>query len=165
MTQETLHDKKELMLGLPWWIWIVCGYVVSMGVDSLKDRWVKWWRLWMFPIIVLAIKIQNVHTWPWVMCSGAVLGGILGLLYAKTVRLQWSRHHPGCVGIPGGLLTFVVMVSFVLFKIAVGTLLARGLVDTALWKPVEVGVGAVFTGYNVTKVANWTWRSWAAFRV
>lgn len=142
-----------------WWMMIVGAYAISMGVMALKDRWVKLRRLWILPIAIIGIKSAKFVASPIVMSLGLGLGSVLGLWYAKRVPIKWRKRGQREVWIPGGQTTLVVMLSFVLVKSVTGVLMARGGLDAGLWSTVDAGVGAVFTGYNVAKVTNWTLRS------
>ncbi len=148
------------MTGLPWWLWVVAFYCLTVGIQTLSDRWVSLWRLWALPLVVLGLKsICFVHS-PWLMILGSAFGGVLGSIYAQGVVLEWSKQRPWSILIPGGKTTFTVMFVFVLFKISLGGLFALGVLDAMTWQPLDWGGVAIFTGYNVSKVVNWTWRLW-----
>jgi hypothetical protein len=107
----------DIFSGTPVWVFLLLGYLVWRGLLALRPRVVALIRVWIVPGVFIVSGLLGLFDRPlsfleilgsW--CTGAVLGGALGLLSRPMIQLDREQK---LVWLPGSVLPLLrVLVIF-----------------------------------------------------
>lgn len=90
-----------MLLGTPWWVYLLWGYVLYVGAQASKTRIVPLWQLFVMPSIFALWYIANIYhasnlaffcsfIWAGTTMIGIVSGILLGM--QRTVKADHKNH-------------------------------------------------------------------------
>lgn len=104
----------DILKGTPWWVFLISGYLLSIGVRSLKPRIVPLRRLFILPAFLLlwgmgtlVTKLQSlpdIALWIGFVCIGTIVGWKL----ASHLKMKADKKK-GLISIPGSPLILILV--------------------------------------------------------
>src|SRR5690606_33854993 len=81
----------DIIAGTPLWVWPLFGYLVYIGWMRTRDRVVEPWRLFVMPVVILALVLHNALSATSVGLSALlVCGAVVGALCGRAI----GRRRP-----------------------------------------------------------------------
>lgn len=120
----------DILLGTPWWVWIVLGVLLIGGIKSLKTSVVSLWRLALTPFIFIIWSLYSFYTkygpfrnlyFLWAALGGLGLRIGWGVFAKKHITIDKSTL---LAHIPGSRIPLLLSLIFFLFKYGLGVLWA-----------------------------------------
>jgi hypothetical protein len=147
--------------GSPWWVWAILCYVIFIGIKSRRDRFVYLPKLFILPVIFLALKYQ-------IFTSG---NGMLPLIYFLFMLLSFIPafflglqakvqiiRSTNSVKLPGNYRMICLLLSYFCIKYVLGFLQATDLGLASRYLMLDIAITALFSGYLLGKAAAYAWR-------
>ncbi len=115
----TMNEVGEIILGTPWWVWILFAYLIFVGVRAIRARVVYLPKLFIIPAILLYLK-KDVILSPYFAVFG-VVGLYTGFVIAKKINLKPISGELS-IELPGTYSTLLLLLGFFLIKYFFGYL-------------------------------------------
>ncbi len=144
----------------PLYVWAILGVLVYRGVIALRERDIPLKKLFIIPVIMLALSLQDVLA----RSGGAAmaLAAWFAAVAAMTL-LGWKGRSapapmgtvPGTVRVRGSALPLAMMlgVFFTKYVATVSVAIMPALTQTGWFAPVVCGLSGAFTGYFLGRLA------------
>ncbi len=107
----------EIVVGAPWWVYVLFVYLVSIGIKSTKPRTVSIRRVVLLPLIFMAFSLYGLYGklslgfvslfFVWIGFLG--LGSYLGVKEVHSWRIS-KDYRKAEITIPGNYSTLVLVV-------------------------------------------------------
>lgn len=110
--------------GVPFYVWLILGYLIYVGMQALKPRVVSVNRLIFLPLVLIALK-YNIFTSQdaWVYAAGILTGMTAGYFKARKISIEVNKASRMLV-LPGSSSLIVVLLGFFVLKYYFGYLQA-----------------------------------------
>ncbi|MBH1989860.1 MAG: hypothetical protein I8H80_01635 [Alphaproteobacteria bacterium] len=136
-----------IITGTPIWVWGILAYIMYVGIQATKERIVWIPKLFIIPIILIALKYQ-VFLSEHALLSGLSICGGTGLgFWVTTKNSGIILKEISSVKLPGSYITLVFLLSFFLLKYVFGYLSSAHNPIAVEYASVDVIVSSVLTGY------------------
>ncbi len=141
-----LDTLWQFIINTPWWVFILLGFLIWMGIKASRPRTVKLSKLFMLPIfftiagitnIVTVFQVSFIHLFWWVL--GIMVVSFLAYLRAKHLSIQVNRAQHTLI-IPGTYITLVMIIIIFTSKYYFAAMLG--------WKP-ELAHSAQFAAIDL----------------
>lgn len=140
----TTYEVGKIILGTPWWVWILFTYLIFVGVRATKTRIVYLPKLFIIPAILLYLK-KDVIVSPYFAVFG-VVGLYTGFVIAKKINLKPISGELS-IELPGTYSTLLLLLSFFLIKYLFGYLHYANAEIADEYLFVETSLSALFSCY------------------
>lgn len=142
----------SLMKGTPWWVFVIFGYLVFVGISAMKDRNVYIPRMFIVPVILIFIKFRFFATAPvpqiLEFAVGMAVGLGFGYLRALAIPVVLARTHGALyLRMPGSLETIVLFMGFFAIRYVFGYMESQHHDLFHRYRIVEIGISSLFSGY------------------
>ena len=137
----------KILLGTPYWVWVLFIYLIFVGVHALNNRTVSLFRLGIMPIVFIAWSLSSLYSktalpltvWILFCCMGIFVG------YYMMSRLNISiDKNTKLINLPGSFISLILSCVFFLIKYCLGVSYA---LDPDLQANVVIiGLGAALSG-------------------
>lgn len=104
----------------PWWVYLLLGYLITVGIKASKVRVIPFWKVFVLPTIFLSISIQNLTTienieylsiGSWIVAM--LVGSLFGWWQVKRLDIKIDKKC-SLIHIPGSWDTLlVILVIFI----------------------------------------------------
>jgi hypothetical protein len=106
----------------PWWVYVLLGYLIAVGIKASKERVIPFWKIFVLPTIFLSISIQNLTTienieylsiGSWIVAM--LVGSLFGWWQVKRLDIKIDKK---CllIQIPGSWDTLLVILIIFIAK-------------------------------------------------
>jgi hypothetical protein len=149
-------ESLNLIKGTPFYVWIILLYLLYVGIKSLNSRIVYLPKLFIIPLVLLAIKYktflsQDVN----IFIFAIVLSAIISFLGHASSKINIIKNLKS-VELPGGYLTLVILVSFFLVKYYFGYLKSVEPDLAIKYSFIENMISGFFSGYFIGRAVCYT---------
>ena len=144
-----IHGLIRLVIETPIWVWGILGYILYVGIAALKPREIFIPKLFIIPIVFLALKVPFYIQMPFLAIAFNIAELALSawvsfrLTSCKNVIIPSRKHY---INLPGSQVTLLVLVCYFLVKYAFGYMEAAQLELYQKMYTVEYSLSAIFTG-------------------
>jgi hypothetical protein len=106
----------------PWWVYVLLGYLITVGIKASKERVIPFWKIFVLPTIFLSISIQNLTTienieylsiGSWIVAMLA--GSLFGWWQVKRLNIKIDKKG-SLIQIPGSWDTLLVILIIFIAK-------------------------------------------------
>jgi hypothetical protein len=115
----------DIVLGTPYWVWIVFSYLLWVGIQATKPSMVPLWRMSIIPLIFLAWSLSSIYArciacmqligfWIAAITIGVLLGRYL------MSRLDFRIDASAMIHLPGSRSTLILSMIFFIVKYGLG---------------------------------------------
>ena len=121
----------ETVAHTPWWVFVLLGYLIFIGIKSSKDSTVSIYKLAILPVVFFFLSIEtlvthfdinllSLGTW-----SLSMAGGILiGVLLVIRQKILVDREHK-LLRLPGSWTTLILVLTIFVGKYYCGYALSQ----------------------------------------
>lgn len=115
----------DILLGTPYWVWIVFSYLLWVGMQATKPSTIPLWRMSIIPLIFLSWSLSSIYArciaceellgfWIVALAIGAFLGRYL------MSRLDFRIDADAMIHLPGSRSTLMLSMIFFIVKYGLG---------------------------------------------
>lgn len=112
----------QTVIHTPWWVYIVLGYLIAVGLKASKVRIIPLWKIFVLPIIFLSMSAQtladmetieylNMVSW----LAAMLAGSLIGWWQVKRLDIKIDKRH-SLIQIPGSWDTLIVVLIIFIAK-------------------------------------------------
>ncbi len=138
----------------PWWVFPLLGYLIVLGIQSLRTRTVSIYKLFVMPVIFLGISFYTLlaATPDYIVIScwiaAMVLGGAFGFFQLVHTNIQVDARR-FLIQIPGSGSNLIVMLLIFSSRYYFGYDLAVNPQhnDVIEYKIIRFAISGLLTGY------------------
>ncbi|MBP2645648.1 MAG: hypothetical protein H6Q75_1088 [Firmicutes bacterium] len=109
-----MDNITEAVIHTPWWVFILLGYLILVGISALQTRIIPLYKIFTIPLLFIFWAVYTLlHTTSdnTVIISWAttlLLGGLAGFYHIFRLDIKVDRKN-FCIQIPGSWHTLVIM--------------------------------------------------------
>jgi hypothetical protein len=103
----------EVIKHIPWWVYVIFGYILSIGIKALKPQVISLKRVFLLPLIFVASSLFNfikssaiLDISLWLLCG--LSGFFLGLWMSRFSKIKADKKN-ALIAIEGSSLTLIVL--------------------------------------------------------
>ena len=115
----------DIILGTPWWVWILFGYLLIVGIKATKPNILPLWRIAVMPLIFVIWSIYSIY-YKCIYCPKffgiwfvALIFGIL-IGHLISMRLKSNIDSEKLIHMPGSLIPLLLSMMFFVLKYGLG---------------------------------------------
>lgn len=112
----------QIAIHTPWWVYVLLGYLIAVGVKASKVRIIPFWKVFVLPTIFLFMSIQTLatmetidylNTSSWI--AAMLVGSLLGWWQVKCLDIKIDKKH-SLIQIPGSWDTLLLILIIFIAK-------------------------------------------------
>jgi hypothetical protein len=155
---RVMNEFLYLIKGTPFYVWIILIYLLFVGIKSLNTRIVYLPKLFIIPLILLAIKYKTFFSHDAIeFFLVTILGAIGGFLVCRGNKIKIIKHSQS-IEVPGNYSTLIILISFFLVKYYFGYLKAIEHDLAFKYSLVENTISGLFSGYFIGRAIRYTYK-------
>lgn len=118
----------DIILGTPYWVWIVFTYLLWVGIQATKPSTVPLWRMSIIPLIFLVWSLSSIYS-RCIACTQLIgfwgAAFTIGVLVGRYLmsRLDF-RIDAAMIHLPGSSSTLILSMFFFILKYGLGVMYA-----------------------------------------
>ena len=149
---------KNIIQGTPLYVWTILCYLLFVGIKSIKTSFVYIPKLFIIPLILLAIKYKMLLSDDALVFCLVIMGGSIASFFInkgkkiKVIKKEWS------IEVPGGYGTLVVLLSFFIVKYYFGYLKSTNPDLLLKYSIIESVISGLFSGYFIGRALRYTYQ-------
>jgi hypothetical protein len=155
-----MSELLRIIKGTPFYVWIILGYLLFIGIKSLRTQIVYLPKLFIIPLVLLSIRYtiflsQDVIVFCFVIFLGVI--GSFGIHMNKKITIIKNAKS---IEVPGSYVTLVLLISFFAVKYYFGALKSIA-PDVALkFSFIEHTMSGLFSGYFIGRALGYVYQYW-----
>ena len=138
---------RSIITGTPIWVWGILAYIVYVGIQATKERIVSIPKLFIIPIILIALRYNVFLSDHAALCGFSICGGTGLGFWVTTKNSGIILKEISSVKLPGSYITLVFLLSFFLLKYVFGYLSSAHNPIAVEYAYIEVLLSSLLTGY------------------
>lgn len=119
-----MDNVVKIILGTPWYAWLALAYVLHVGISAMRERVVPINKLFIMPIVLVALKYKVFFSLYYPIYILSFLGGIaIGFIIAERITIQVMKKERS-IKLQGEYFTLPILIIFFAIKYLFGYLQA-----------------------------------------
>lgn len=156
MNSHVLLRFLTIIKGTPLWVWAILCYLLFIGIKSIKTNIIHLPKLFIIPLILLAMKYKTFLSDDALVFCLTITGGIIaGFFINKGSAIKIMRKE-GTVEVPGSYGTLTMLLSFFIVKYYFGYLRSADADLFLKYSIIETMISGVFSGYFIGRALSYT---------
>ncbi len=157
-----MNQLLAALVHTPWWVFIVLGYLLWVGIDALKTQTVPVTRICILPLVIstwdiysFVIKFNGIQTLLiWLL--SITIGIVMGIMIAKFIK-TYPHKNKGLITVTGNSTTLILLLMIFVVKYFFGYVDARNLFfeHKELIAIARIGSFAIISGIFIGRALWW----------
>lgn len=153
-----MNEFVHIIKGTPLYVWAILCYLLFVGIKSIKTRVIYLPKLFILPLILLAIKYKTLLSDDALVFCLVIIGGSIASFFTNTgntikvIKKEWS------IEVSGGYGTLIVLLSFFLVKYYFGYLKSTDPDLFFKYSIIESIISGLFSGYFIGRALAFTYQ-------
>lgn len=168
-----METIKAILMGTPWWVYLLFFYLVSRGIAASKTRVVTLKQLAILPIVLSAWSIWDLLRFShitigleWVFFSMLVVGALIGWRLVSSQKIEVVSLKNQELKMPGSWLTLVIILVIFATKYFFGFEMAADPNWVHHTTPLYslFGISALTSGLLCGRLLSYLYHLWEAYQ-
>lgn len=153
-----MNEVIEIISGTPLYVWGILFYLLYVGIKNTKRSVIHLPKLFIIPLVLLAIKYESLFSGDFLFTFVAILmGALVGILRYSYYKIKIIEKEKS-VEIPGNYEILIILISFFLLKYFFGYLQQENILTYMRYYKIDYFISGLFSGYLFGRALYFTYR-------
>lgn len=153
-----MNEFLQIIKGTPLYVWAILVYLLFVGIKSMKTRVVYLPKLFVIPLILLAIKYKTLLSIDaLVFCLVILVGSAISFFMHFMYKIRVIKRE-GSIEVPGSYGTLIILFSFFIVKYYFGYLKSADHDLFLKYALIENIISGLFSGYFIGRALVFTYK-------
>lgn len=153
-----MNEFVHIIKGTPLYVWAILCYLLFIGIKNIKTRVIYLPKLFIIPLILLAIKYKTLLSDDALVLCLVIMGGSIASFFINTGNTITIIKKEGAIEVPGGYGTLIILVSFFIVKYYFGYLNSTDPDLFLKYSIIESVISGLFSGYFIGRALRYTYQ-------
>lgn len=153
-----MNEVLQIIIGTPLYAWAVLGYLLFVGIKSLKTSVVYLPKLFTIPLILIVIKYKALLSEDaLVFCLAIMVSSIASFFIYAGNKIKVIKNA-GLIEVPGNYGTLIILLSFFIVKYYFGYLKSTAQDLYLQYSIIENIISGLFSGYFIGRALRYMYK-------
>ncbi len=153
-----MNEFIHVIKGTPSYVWTILCYLLFVGIKSIKTRVLYILKLFIIPLILLAIKYKTLLSDDALVFYLVIIGGSIATFFINTGNTIKVINKEGAIEVAGGYGMLIILLSFFIVKYYFGYLKSTDPDLFLKYSIIESVISGLFSGYFIGRALRYTYK-------